>query len=415
MNNQNERNVKKLIAGRSMSLLGSGIQAIAITLFVLDKTDSLAVLGMFFSLVAIPQIILSPILGVYIEKFNRKTNIVVSDSVQGILYLFLFYLSLNDRLPIAVLLAVMALSYIIGSNFSIASTVLFSEITPKDKLEKMNSVKSICDNLSYLVSPALGAILYGAFGFSAVTLINALSYILSALIEMTLAYTMKPSEKKEKTRLVKELKEGIDVVVENHGVLRLFIIVMSINLFISPMDKVFSPGMFLHKYGLSESLYGIANSFFIVGTMLASMVIMKNTKVDFVSKLKGLLIANSLVLIAMGTASLLMFDAYRNLFGLVYIVLLTLCGVLMSMVNIPLISKLQKDVPVEYQGRFFGLLTFASSLLMPVGIYIAGFLSDIFGADTVFIFNNVVIILIVAFAYKNEKQADFRSEADSIV
>ncbi|MDE5748071.1 MAG: MFS transporter, partial [Acetatifactor sp.] len=72
-----------------------------------------------------------------------------------------------------------------------------------------------------------------------------------------------------------------------------------------------------------------------------------------------------------------------------------LLGVVTSCVNVPLMSSLQTRVPIDYQGRFFALLSFSSSLLIPLGITYTGFLASVMGPDLAYIINNLCVIVIV--------------------
>ena len=88
---KSNKNIKLLLFGRGVSEFGYTMYLIAFPLFVLSKTESLKDMGIFFSFSSLPAIILSPFLGSYIEKMNKKKIIVSCDMVNGLLYLFLYF------------------------------------------------------------------------------------------------------------------------------------------------------------------------------------------------------------------------------------------------------------------------------------------------------------------------------------
>ncbi|EFE85907.1 hypothetical protein FUSPEROL_02265 [Fusobacterium periodonticum ATCC 33693] len=79
-------------------------------------------------------------------------------------------------------------------------------------------------------------------------------------------------------------------------------------------------------------------------------------------------------------------------------------GMITTFVNVPLISSFQKNVEIEYQSRFFSLLSFFSGGLIPLEVLYAGYLSSYIGADITYIINNMAIIVIVFLVFRKNKK-----------
>ena len=105
-------------------------------------------------------------------------------------------------------------------------------------------------------------------------------------------------------------------------------------------------------------------------------------------------------MISIGFFSLILIGKNKVIFYLIFLVLQFLIGITTTLINVPLISNFQKEVKIEYQSRFFSILSFFSGLLIPLGILYTGYLSSIFGADIMYILNNLCIIFIVFYTYK---------------
>ena len=71
-------------------------------------------------------------------------------------------------------------------------------------------------------------------------------------------------------------------------------------------------------------------------------------------------------------------------FGVV-VVAMGLTGIAQSMANGPIGAALQACVPPELQGRVFTLVSAGAAAMMPLGLALAGPLSDIVGADVWFL------------------------------
>jgi len=84
-----EKNFVLFALGRLVSLVGSGIQMVAIPLYILDLTGSGAAMGIFTLLGMIPRLLAAPFAGVIGDRWNRKKIMVWTDFLRGILILYL--------------------------------------------------------------------------------------------------------------------------------------------------------------------------------------------------------------------------------------------------------------------------------------------------------------------------------------
>ncbi|MDE5951894.1 MAG: MFS transporter, partial [Acetatifactor sp.] len=142
------------------------------------------------------------------------------------------------------------------------------------------------------------------------------------------------------------------------------------------------------------TLFGMTSSAAVVGTLAAGLFIFQNKWIDLRKNLKNLFLLNSALMVLIGVGSLFM-TAVPMVYFALFLFLEFLLGVVTSCVNVPLMSSLQTRVPIDYQGRFFALLSFSSSLLIPLGITYTGFLASVMGPDLAYIINNLCVIVIV--------------------
>lgn len=398
---KSNKNIKLLLFGRGVSEFGYTIYLIAFPLFVLSKTESLKDMGIFFSFSSLPAIILSPFLGSYIEKMNKKKIIVSCDMVNGLLYLFLYFNFFNLKF-IYILFTITIFNLIVSKIFSISSKVLFTEILDEDELEKYNGLQSLIENSSVILGPILGTFLYSAIGFKSMILILSCAYIFSSIQEMFITYLPKiKNETNEK--YITLFIDGFKYIKRNENILYLFLLVMSLNFFIANNDEIINPGILVQKFKISLKSYGLSGTFLGVGSILASSYIFINKKFSFLKNLKLLFILNSSFMVIIGILSLLVPIEYKNFYFTIFLILQFFIGVVTTFINVPLIAFFQKNVEVEYQSRFFSNLSFFSSLLVPAGILYTGYISNLIGADKVYILNNFIIILIVIYLGRKKK------------
>jgi MFS family permease len=390
-------NIKKLLIGRFISAVGDGFFLIALPLYLYKLTNSLLDLGLFFMLIKIPSMILMPKIGVVVENMNKKHGIVISDYLSASFFCVmasLHFLGINNF----VVFAIFSAAYlIIASVFSISSSVLFTQLTNETNRLKMNSYKSVLDNLAALGTPAIGAILFAYMGFQGILLINAISFFVSGTLEMFIEYSHDNIAKKtEKPLSIRDYKEVFKWLSVHKHILGLLIIAMILNFFVAPNEEVMFVGILIGKYRIPTSFYGFSSTAFILGSLLASISLIQNQNIKKIN-LSSLFMINSLGLAIIGLLSIMLFSrANWVVFYSLFIILMFCIGVITTLVNVPLISKFQSGVPVKLQSRFFATCSLGTSFLIPLGIFIAGFFSSRIGADYTLVFYNIIVILLVA-------------------
>lgn len=399
-----ESNIKLLLLGRVVSLFGNTIYLIVLPLYILNITQNLKFTGIFFAAVNLPTTIISIFIGTIIEKFNKKNIILISDFLASILYFILFLYFKNSNSLIFLFLISLIIN-IISKFFEIASKVLFSEINTPETLEKYNGLQSFLENTVMIIGPVIGTYLFATFSFNLILIIVSLSYFLSFLQELFIKYEKITNLSKEKSSFFKDFKEGINYIKNNKIIFNFFILVMFLNFFIANNDEIINPGILIKKYGISEKLFGFSATSYVGGSVFAGIFIYYNKKFSFLKKLKLLFILNSSLMCLGGLLSIILFRYNHYIYFKIFIFFQFLIGMITTFVNVPLISSFQRNVEIEYQSRFFSILSFFSGGLIPLGILYAGYLSSYIGADVTYMINNVAIIIIVCLVFNNIKEA----------
>lgn len=404
-----KRNIILLIAGRITSKFGVAFYMVVLPLFILKSSGDLAWSGLFFTLSTIPAIAATPFLGLIVDRLNRKNIIVACDLLTSFLYFVLLLTYDLTTIYSGILLIVTIAINIISNIFEISSKVLFTELVSTETLERYNGIKSFGDNAASLIAPVLGTIFFGLWGFKLVLFIMVCLYFLSAIQEYFIQYSFCREKRFEKSHWFYDLKDGLHFVCHKKDILNLFILVMSLNFFVGGSDEIMNPGIIIQKYHISETLYGFTSTFLIIGTFLAGLFIFKNKKIKLKDYMHQLVFINSILMIGIGVFSFL-FYPMKQLYFCTFLILQFFIGFIITCVNVPLHSYLQIHTPLEYQGRFFALLSFSSNLLVPLGILYSGFLSSAVGPDVTYIVNNVFVILIILFLFfKNAQKTNIKS------
>lgn len=392
------KNVLRLIFGRTTSLFGASMYLIALPLYILEVSGSLAQMGVYFALINLPALLISPFLGVYVERVNRKHLLVLCDTITACIYALMWVCSIYNQLSLPVLAILAIFVQVLASIFSISSNVLFSELNDVDSLERMNGLKSFFDNFANLVAPMLGTFLFALFGFSFIILLVAILFGISAFQELWIVYSYDHNVNvHEKRAILFEIKDGIAYIIKEKDVLQIFVIAMILNFFVANSEEIILPGILIQKYHIKDSFYGLSTTSFVVGTLLAGALIYKNKKIELKKYLPHFLILASLCMIIIGISSYVLYP--NKIFYVIFFLFMIVNGCLVTFVNVPIFAFFQAKVPISIQGRFFALLSLSSSFFVPLGITYTGFLAENLGADVATILNNGMVILIVVYIF----------------
>lgn len=402
----------QLIFARLISFVGSGIYSICFPLYILHETNSLATTGLFFSITFFPSVLLIPLLGVLIERWNLKRFLIYSDGISAIIFLSML---LSISLFGFSLLWISLLTILFNINdmmFQVASNSIFIHVVKQDSLEQLNGMKSTFDNLVALIAPLIGTALYAVFGIQTILLLNAVSFLLAALIVSLLHFQRKTRHNLQKEPYRQMLTQGIRYIFSNQLVLSLFLLVMMLNFLVAPTEEIFAPGMLQVKYQLDAVAYGWTSTSISLGVVSASVYLSLKKKAASTAHLKVFFLAQGIIMVTTGITSQLFYHQSTLWFYMIYLLLSFLTGVFSTMVNVPLMSSFQFMVERDFQARFFSMLSFFSRLMIPFGTIVAGYSSDLLGADIAYLMNGALLILLILFIYHRLNTLAFLSNTD---
>ncbi len=404
------RNLNVYIAGRFISLIGSGIQMIALPLYILDLTGSGTLMGVFSFLTLIPMLISAPLAGIIGDRRNRRNVMIYMDVGRGSLICLFGLLALFGGFNIYILFGLQAFISIMDSIFNSSSSALLPDLIPKDEMIEANAKKGGFDAASNILGPALGGIVYGFGGIKIAFLINGISFIISAILSSLITYNKKViSEEKVKMNpkvFFQENSEVLKFISSKKGLLQLFSFALISNFLLAPMFDIIMPYVLKKEIGFSSQQYGYIVGFYTVGILLSNVAISIHFKKLGFKKLMriGLIIDTAITALF----CILILPSIVKIFGgatWTLFILVSIChvasGFFNAFVNTPIAANLQNLVPDKMRSRFFALLGVFSQGAIPLGALLYGILLDIIRYDYLIIVINAISILVVAIFLAN--------------
>lgn len=380
---KNNKNFWFYTIGRFISIIGSGIQIIALPLYILDITGSGTLMGVFSVLTLVPALISAPFSGILGDRKNRKNIMVFMDFGRGTLICLLALLAFKGGMSIYVLFIAQVFISIMDSLFGSSSGALMPELVSKESLISAISVRSSFDGVANIIGPCLGGVIYAFGGIKTVFLINGISFFLCGVISLFIKYRKNIVAKTQFSfkAFLAENGEAITFIKDRKGLLQLFSFALVTNFLLAPMFDIIFPYTFKKGIGFSADFYGYIFACFTLGIVLGNIAIVVYFKKWSAKKLmKTGFVIETIILLLL--CSIVFPQPVKSLGGpsiqlfLILAVCTFLIGFANAFVNTPISTNLQKMVPDSMRSRFFSLLGMFSQGAIPIGCFVYGILLD---------------------------------------
>jgi hypothetical protein len=248
-------------------------------------------------------------------------------------------------------------------------------VRPESRL-KLNSISKLIDSTTSILGPALGGVIFAVIDIQLFILVNCISFFASALSELFIDYSYYPDQGKEDNPpFVPHMVKGLMYMLNSRVLRKAFIMFLILNFLLGFSVNVPMPYVINQVLGLSPEAFGLINSMFpiglIIGTLTISRVLAKTTYTRI------LVLASCLLAILASTIGLpSMVQASELAYGIYFSVLCVLMGILISFVDIPIITIMQDEIPSNLRGVVFGLTLSLVKVVLPISLLLSGYLVD---------------------------------------
>ncbi len=367
-------NFRKLWIGQTISQIGDGLTNLAILIVINKLTGSTAALAIMMVIVAVPQLIFGLVSGVFVDRWDRKRIMILSDVLRGLLVLGFILVRRPEEVWIFYVLGF--LQAVVGTFFSPAKTAMIPTIVERESLLSANALSQTTQVITSVVGSALAGLLVGLSGsaWPAFTL-DGLSFFLSA------AFIARVSAPQAVERVsggvgdtLKELGDGLKFLARQRmliGVMTTFSVTMlgigSVNVLIVPF--------LINHLRVPTTAMGFIEAAQVIGMVLGSAL---------VAVLAARLKANQIIV-----GGIMLVGLFVGLFGASPVIGLCLLalffiGLFITPVQAASATLLQELVPDEMRGRASSAMNTVITLASVISMACAGLLGDWMGVRQVF-------------------------------
>jgi len=315
-----------------------------------------------------PYVIFSIFAGTLSDRWNKKTVMLVCDSVAAATTVAVLILLEAEKLEIWHIYIINAIGGLMNTVQQPASEVAITRLLPKKYYQKVGGLRYFSNSLNTIFTPMIATAFIGFFGMRSVIFFDLVTF--STAFIVLLLFIKIPETGKENAnneKYLESVKKGIKWLSANKGILYLILFLSSINLVASMYDAAF-PAMMLSRTGGSERNMGIVNTVIGISTLLGSII----ASVSKTPKNRVKVICNCLLL-SMSTENLMLAFG-RNVW--IWSIAGFLGWIAIPIMNTNLDALMRLNIPDEMQGRIYSVRNSLQFFTIPIGYFVGGFAVD---------------------------------------
>ena len=355
--------------GQLVSLLGTAMTQFALTIWaykITGQATALALVGVFsFG----PSVLLSPIAGALVDRWNRKLVMMLSDLGAGVATIAVLILYATGNLQIWHLYIAGAFEGIFQAFQFPAYSAAITMMLPKSQYVRASGLLSLAEAAAGIVAPILAGILLGVIDIDGVMLIDVATFVVA--ISLLLVVFIPEPETTEEGRagrgsLLDESLFGFRYILARPSLLGLQLVFLAINLIATFSTILLAPMILAHTNNSELALGGVRSAMGfggLAGGLLLSTWGGPKRRIHGV--LQGMLL---------GSAAQIVIGIGRG-------VPTWAAGTFLMMLFIPIINGSnqaiwQAKVPADIQGRVFSVRRLIAQITAPLAMLLAGPLAD---------------------------------------
>lgn len=373
--------------GQLFSTLSSSIVAYAVIFWLSIETGSAEALALATIAALLPQLLLGPFTGVFVDRWNRRIVMIVSDlfiAACSAVLAIMFYFNEVQTGYIYVLLALRS----VGSAFHVpAMQASIPLLAPKSELGRVAGVNQVINSVSTIAGPALAALMITTMDMTHVMAVDIAGAII-ACSSLLMVHIPNPEKtvNAAQPHVFREMHDGLKAIFSSKGMIWLFWFVVLANFFIMPIAVMF-PLMTIDHFEGSTWQMSIIEIAWGIGMMAGGAAL--GAKLLKMSEIKLINYSYIIIGLTFGLSGVLSKDVFY-----IFVALTFLGGIAGAIYHASFTVVMQTTIKAEALGRAFAIYGSATMLPSMIGLLNTGLIADTIGVNNAFIVSGIMIILI---------------------
>jgi MFS family permease len=379
--------IRRLALGLLLSGVGSWAAGISVSYYVFRETGSAVwVAGTLFFTFGVAGFF-SPLAGKIADRYDRRLVMIVADLSAAVCWFSLIWV----RDPAAVI-AVAFVGSVVGMPYHFAAMAAIPNLAGEEGLGWANGLLSAASSVSRLIGPAFGGALFAFAGIGAAFAVNALSFVLSAVMSASIRHV--PFSSEERTEAHTSVWDGFRAVFRD-DVRKRLLIAWAISYLAMDIAFVADPPL-AAAFGVGAFGYGLMDTVFGGGAAIGGL---------YARRVKESAERRWIILGLLGVAAGWALIAGAPLFVLVLIPS-AVAAAMDTIGTVAGYSVIQRRTPDELRGRVFAAYAMTGMIANMIGFILVGPFVEAYGPRAVYLAGGVLSLLAAGvFVYRRPEIA----------
>lgn len=373
--------------------------------YLTQKSGSATILSLATLLAMLPMVLISPFIGTFVDRWNKKALLIVPDMVAAAAAIVLSVVgTLRGDFPLwlvfgSLLVRSLAQAFQMPTVQSILPTMV-----PREEITKINGSLGMVQSATMVVSPALGAFLYAFIPINYLILLDVLGAFLGLAVLLFVKISSGLETSSEPPHVWADAVFGFNRIATVRGLWPILVIGSLFTLLFMPAASLY-PLMTLGYFKGTITQAGIVEVIWSAGSLAGGALI------GAFGTWKNRMIPTMAGMGFLGLAFMACVILPPNFSGfIVFVVLNAFAGLATAFPSTLTMAMIQESFPASELGRVFGVVMSLSNLAGPVGLLFAGPIGDALGVQWVFGISGLgaVICALLMFAVPTSREYDIR-------
>ena len=356
--------------GQVVSLLGASMTRFAITIWAWQETGQATALALVGVFTFAPAVLLSPLAGALVDRWNRKLVMMLSDLTAGMATVALLALYLSGHLQVWHLYVLGAWSGAFSAFQFPAYSAAISTMLPPKQYARASGMLALADAISGIAAPVLAGLLLAVIGVAGIFVIDIVTFTVAIAALLAVAIPQPPPSAEGRAArgtLRRDALYGFRFILMRPALLRLQLLFTAVN-FTATFGMVVAAPMVLARTGSDQlalaSVHSAMGAGGVLGGLLLSVWGGPRRRIHGV--LVGMAAGGLLGTLPLGLAQSLPW---------------WMAAAFVNAATIPLLNGSnqaiwQSKVPPDVQGRVFAARRFIAQATAPLAMLLAGPVAD---------------------------------------
>jgi MFS family permease len=373
------RNYRLLWTGQIVSNFGDALTNLALLIMAQRLTGSTAAVAITAIAIALPQLVFGMIAGTYIDRWDRKRVMVVSDVVRAVMVLGFVFVGRADQMWL--LYTIAFLQATIGTFFLPAKSALVPAIVDEDELLAANSVSETSRIIFMLAGTGAAGVLAGAFdSLTVVFWIDAATFVASALLLSMIRADTTPDAAGAAASILDGIRSGVAVVAKSRVLVGVMVGGAVVMLGLGAVNVLLVPFV-IDVLEVNEAWFGALEAAQVTSMVLAGAVVAVLSKRFRTTNIISIALGG----VGLGVMAMALVGAAWHMMLVLFLV-----GWFITPLQASVATLVQTEVPDELRGRTGAALSTVMTSANVVSMAAAGVAAAVVGVRGVFVASGVI-------------------------